>query len=112
MTREEAHQLVDALFDINENDKTTLVATEPIEAEVVEETPARVLPEGKRAVRTKSSGDRVYCLDEVKKTRQWVTNPQILNGLGFQSEDVVEVDDSELLKYQKGPALYKLPENA
>lgn len=79
--------------------------------EVVDETPARVLPEGKRVVRTKSSGDRVYCIDETKKTRQWVTNPEVLKGLGFEIEDVKEIEDSELLRYNMGPALYKV-ENA
>jgi len=113
MTREEAHKLIDELFDT-----TAGVASEgPIEyvddeTEVVEEPVVKDLPEGKRAVRTKSSGDRVYCLDEVKKTRQWVTNPEILAGLGFDASDVVEVDDAELLRYQMGPALYKLAENA
>lgn len=68
----------------------------------------RVLPEGKRVVRTKSSGDRVYLIDEVKKTRQWVTSPEILEGLGFESGDVTETDDTDLLGYQMGPALYRI----
>ncbi len=95
-------------------DKPEVASPENEISEVIDEptAPARVLPEGKRVVRTKSSGDRVYCLDEVKKTRQWVTNPEILAGLGFEPNDVVTVEDDELLKYQMGPALYKLPENA
>ncbi len=75
--------------------------------EVVDE---RILPEGKRVVRTKSSGDRVYYIDETNGTRQWVTNPDVLAGLGFEIEDVTEVEDSELLKYNMGPALYKAPD--
>lgn len=62
----------------------------------------------KRVVRTKSSGDRVYCIDEDKKLRQWVTNPDVLKGLGFEASDVQEVDDNELLSYAMGPALYKV----
>lgn len=73
-----------------------------------EAKPERKLPEGKRVVRTKSTGDRVYFIDEVKKTRQWVTNPDILKSLGFEMGDVVEVDDNELLKYQMGSALYRV----
>lgn len=69
--------------------------------------PVRVLPEGKKVVRTKSSGDRVYLLDEVKKTRQWVTNPDVLDSLGFELGDVGEVDENEMLKFQMGPALYR-----
>ena len=66
VTREEAHKLIDEIFDnvagVEDNGPI-----EPVEAEVVEETtPERVLPEGRRAVRTKSSGDRVYELDENK----------------------------------------------
>lgn len=111
MTREEAHKLVDELFD-NIAGTSEEGPIEAVEAEVVEEIKEdRVLPEGKRAVRTDSSGDRVYLLDEVKKTRQWITNPQILEGFGFEQTDVVKVEDNELLKYQMGPALYKLPEN-
>ena len=103
MTREEAHQLVDQLYG-------TVVAppaTTPPE-EVPEETPARVLPEGKRAVRTKNTGDRVYCLDDVAKTRRWITSPEILTGLGFEQTDVAEVEETEMMKYQMGPAIYKL----
>lgn len=68
----------------------------------------RKLPAGKRAVRTKSSGDRVYVLDEEAKTRRWVTNPEVLKSVGFEIGDVVEVDDSELLSYQMAPALYRV----
>lgn len=75
---------------------------------VADETPARVLPEGKRVVRTKSSGDRVYLLDEVKKTRQWITNPDVLTALGFESTDVTEIDDSELLKFQMAAAIQRV----
>lgn len=69
---------------------------------------ARVLPEGKRVVRTKGSGDRVYFIDEAKNTRQWVTNPEVLKSTGFEIGDVVEVDDNELLKYTMAPALYRV----
>lgn len=98
MTREEAHQLVDKLFDAE-------TPAEVVAAEVV----ARVLPEGKRVVRTKGSGDRVYLLDEVAKTRHWVTNPEVLEGYGFTMADVGEAEDAELLKYQMSAALYKAP---
>lgn len=78
--------------------------------EITEVVDERVLPEGKRVVRTKSSGDRVYLLDEVKKTRQWITNPEVLAGLGFEVGDVVEVEDSEIMKYNMAAALYKIPD--
>lgn len=72
------------------------------------DTPDRKLPEGKRAARTKASGDRVYMLDEAKKTRHWVTNPEVLKSLGFELKDVVEVEDVEMLKYQLGSAIYRV----
>lgn len=100
MNREEAHSLVDRIFDLQ-------AVPEGSKAEEAEQ-PKRVLPEGKRVVRTKSSGDRVYLLDDVKKTRQWVTNPDILTNLGFVMDDVTEVDDTELLKYQMAAALYRV----
>lgn len=106
MTREEAHKLVDELFRLAELKEAADNAVE----DAPEPANERVLPEGKRVVRTKSSGDRVYMLDEVKKTRQWVTNPDVLQGLGFEISDVVDVDDSELLKYQMASALYKAPD--
>lgn len=68
----------------------------------------RELPKDKRVVRTKSTGDRVYMLDEAKKTRAWVTNPEVLKSLGFELTDVTDVDDNELLKYQMNPALYRV----
>ncbi len=70
--------------------------------------PDRELPKDKRAVRTKSSGDRVYILDDQTKTRRWVTNPEVLKSIGFEISDVVEVDDNELLSYQMAPALYRI----
>lgn len=93
MLREEAHQLIDQLFDARE----TVEVSEP----------KKDLPKDKRAVRTKMQGDKVFLLDEVKKTRQWVTNPDVLTGMGFDMSDVQEVDDSVLMGYQMGAALYK-----
>jgi len=64
-------------------------------------------PTNKRVVRTKASGDKVYLLDEAQKTRQWVAKPEVLEGLGFTMEDVVEINDAEAFKYSMGPALYQ-----
>lgn len=99
MTREEAHKLLDMLFDGAEE----LQITQP---DVAKEE--RKLPEGQRVVRTKSSGDRVYLLDDNKKSRQWVTNPEVLGKLGFDQSDVQDVEDGELLKYNMGAALYRV----
>lgn len=63
-----------------------------------------------RVVRTKTSGDRVYMLDEANKTRQWVTSPEILDALGFTLNMVSEIPEPEFLKYTMGPAIYKLPD--
>ena len=80
----------------------------PVEAEVeTVEEPKRELPKDKKVVRTKSQGDRVYLLDEVAKTRQWVTTPELLDELGFNLGDVVEIDDTEMIKYQMSQAIYK-----
>lgn len=110
MTREEAHQLVDTLFNMEEKSHATGTGDDAAIVEPQAEALARVLPEGKQVVRTKTSGDRVYLLDETGGTRQWVTNPEVLKSLGFESSDVAEVEDNELLKYQMGPALYRVAE--
>jgi hypothetical protein len=122
MTREEAHKMIDEIFDRKKMLESNQAAEpwpedgmptpfEEIDAEVSAvsepETEAEV-PVDKRVVRTKSSGDRVYMLDEVRKTRQWVTNPDVLKGLGFAPEDVKEIDDLDLLKYQMAAAIYKV----
>lgn len=105
MTREEAHKLVDKLFELEgtrfDEASTTGIVGDTLEA------PTRTLPEGKRVVRTASSGDRVYLLDDVKKTRAWVTNPDVLDSLGFELGDVGEVTEDEMLKFQMSAALYK-----
>lgn len=108
MNRQEAHDLVDKLYDLEVDPPKTegTMGTITFETEEPEVAP-RVLPEGKRVVRTKTSGDRVYLLDEVKKTRQWLTKPEVLDAQGFTAADVVEVPDDELLKYQMGAAIYK-----
>jgi hypothetical protein len=59
-----------------------------------------------RVVRTPSTADRVYLLNDEAKTRQWVTNPEVLASLGFTLADVVEMDDNQLLEYQQGKPLY------
>lgn len=113
MTREEAHKLVDQLFDGGGPDDSVspghqITGHDNTKIDVVSEATKRVLPEGKRVVRTKTSGDRVYLIDEVKKTRQWVTNPEVLKSLGFEIGDVVELDDNDILSYQMGPAIYRV----
>lgn len=110
MTREEAHKLVDLLYDaeiVEVDDKTTSDNPLVVGNGDVPPEPARDLPKDKRVVRTKTSGDRVYLLDEVKKTRQWITNPDVLDSFGFELGDVGEVDEDEMLKFQMGPALYR-----
>ena len=109
MTREQAHELIDKIFDEIEttSDPDLLDITISKASGSVE--PARVLPEGKRVVRTKSTGDRVYMLTDADNSRRWITNPEVLKGLGFEMGDITEVDDSELMKYTMGPALYRVP---
>lgn len=86
----------------------TIYATPPQRGEAVESKPEP--PKDKRLVRTKSSGDRVYLLDEVKKTRQWITKPELVDALGFTMADVVDIDDAELFKYAMGAAIYRIDE--
>lgn len=100
MNRKEAHKLVDQLFDANE------VIT-AIEVNGGDEAKTKELPKDKRVIRTRSSGDRVYLLDEIKKTRQWITAAPILDSLGFSMADVKEIDDAELLGYQLSSPVYK-----
>lgn len=107
MTTQEADKIkafIDTLVDGEDADLGKTSDSEP-------DQPQRELPKDKRVVRTKTSGDRVYYLDDVKKTRQWVTNPDVLKSLGFELSDVVEVTDMDLLKYQMGAALYRVDQN-
>lgn len=104
MTREEAHLLVNYIFDEGLMGDGTETDTTPV-------PPERKLPENQRVVRTKTSGDKVYLLDEVKKTRQWITNGEVLTALGFEMGDVTEVDDVTMMKYNMGAALYRAPES-
>lgn len=99
MTRDEAEQLhnfIDALVD-GDVDPTP----EP-------EEPKRELPKDKRVIRTKSTGDRVYLIDEVAKTKAWVTSPEILTKLGFELSDVQDVEDSTLLGYAMTASVYRV----
>jgi len=124
MDREEAHKLVDLIFDQKdssatvdasdmwpENSMPAMTPFEEIEVET-ETEPAEPIedeaPADKRVVRSNSSGDRVYLLDEIQKTRQWVTNPEVLAGLGFTSQDVQEIEDIKLLEYKMAAAIYKV----
>ena len=113
MNREQLHKLIDEWFD-----------SQPVEGEKVPDTAKtievkveRKLPEGKRVVRTKASGDTVYYLDEVAKSRQRIVGTQVIPGpdivesLGFTMADVEEVEDTELFKYRMGPPLYKANES-
>ena len=104
MTREKAHKLIDQIFDLQEG-------AEPSITDPIQETTPRELPKDKRVVRTKQGGDKVYLIDEIAKTRQWITKPEILDKLGFIMDDAVEVEEAELFKYDQGVAIYKVPEN-
>jgi hypothetical protein len=57
--------------------------------------------DGVWVTRTKSSGDRVYCLDDKTKTYIWVESPQMLESLGFEFKDVVDITDGELSQYKR-----------
>lgn len=82
------------------------VSPEPTAA--VEEKLPRT--DGKRAVRTKSTGDRVYLIDDNAKTKAWITSPEILTKLGFGMNDVVDLEDSELISYAMSPSVYRIDE--
>jgi hypothetical protein len=99
MDREQAHKLVDQIFDrLNPNEGAV---------EFTEES-KRELPKDKRVVRTKSTGDRVYLLDETAKTKAWVTSPEILEKLGFTLNDVQDIEDSMMLGYAMIASLYRV----
>lgn len=82
------------------------VSPEPTAA--IEDKGART--DGKRAVRTKSTGDRVYLIDDSAKTKAWITSPAIRDALGFADADVEELEDSELVSYQMAPSIYRVDE--
>lgn len=66
--------------------------------------------DGKRAVRTKSTGDRVYLIDDNAKTKAWITSPEIMSKLGFEMNDVQDLEDSMLASYQMSPSIYRVDE--
>ena len=99
------HQLIDEwAAEERAKEQVPEITTEAVE--VVEE-PKRELPEGKRLVYTKESGDRRFLIDEVKKTRQWVTKPELLEGLGLQLDDAVLIEKPEFERYQQGSPIYR-----
>lgn len=104
--QERVNKVVDAGNELVGFAKRGVVANDATPDKV--EAPARKLPEGKRVVRTKTSGDRVYLLDDNKKTRQWLTNPEVLKATGFGLEDVVEIDDTKFHKYTMAQPIYKV----
>jgi hypothetical protein len=100
-------QKLDEQTEILKEISSRLVGVEEIAPVPVPEE-ERVLPEGKRVIRTKSTGDRVYLLDDVEKTKAWVTSPEILAKLGFEASDVEEVEDTSLLGYHMTASIYKV----
>lgn len=64
--------------------------------------------DGKRAVRTKSTGDRVYLIDDNAKIKAWITSPEIMTTLGFEMSDVEDLEDSALVGYQMNPSIYRV----
>jgi hypothetical protein len=86
---------------------------EPSAGQIVEESkPTRT--DGKRAIRTKDTGDNVYLIDDIAKTKAWVTatkpetGPDTLRKLGFEMSDVQEVESRSLIGYQQMRAIYKV----
>lgn len=72
------------------------------------EEPKKELPKDKRVIRTKSTGDRVYLIDEKAKTKAWVTSPEVLEKLGFGLNDVEDVEDKDLVGYAMTASIYKV----
>lgn len=103
LSREEAHKIIDRMFDASEPREVSAISikTEPD----VPET-----PKDKRVIRTKSTGDRVYLIDETAKTKAWVTSPEILEKLGFGLNDVEDIDDKDLVGYAMTASVYKVDE--
>lgn len=99
--KQDIYKLIDQYFEAYFA-KPTADTPEVSEGEVVDSTPTvkKELPEGKRAVRTKTTGDRVYLLDEKEMTKRWITSPEVLEGMGFGLADVVEIEDAEFHKYK------------
>lgn len=105
MTRDDAHKLVDKIFDMDD-------ASMPLPGvKTAEEAEERKAPEGKKLVSTKGQGDRKYELDETAKTRRWLSNPEVLEARGWKMEDSVEITDAELAEYKMGPAIFKVNES-
>lgn len=103
MTLEELKSKINALLDDYSKDNPMVTFNTATE---LAEKPART--DGKRAIRTKSTGDRVYVVDDNAKTKAWVTSPEILSKLGFEMADVQDVEDSSLLGYTMQPSVYKV----
>lgn len=57
-----------------------------------------------RVVRSKSTGDKVYLLNDKEMTKRWVLSPEVLSGMGFTFSDVTEIPDEELAKYGQATA--------
>lgn len=64
--------------------------------------------DGRRAARTKSTGDRVYLIDDNAKTKAWITSPEVLEKLGFTMNDVVDLEESELVSYEMKPSIFRV----
>lgn len=103
LSREEAHKIIDRMFDASEPMEVSAIS---IKAEP--DVPLSETPKDKRVIRTKSTGDRVYLIDETAKTKAWVTTEDILTKLGFTQADVQEVDDSALVGYAMTASIYKV----
>lgn len=103
MNREEAHRLVDLIFEAEHKLSEVLASVDE-----KPEEPKRETPKDKRVIRTKSTGDRVYVIDEVAKTKAWVTSPEILTKLGFELSDVEDVEDKDLLGYAMTASVYRV----
>ena len=52
----------------------------------------------KFVVRTKSTGDKIYLIEDNK--RKWIRNPETLNLLGFKFGDEKTINFADLLKYE------------
>lgn len=112
--REDLHKLIDDYFDkiggplAEQAVEQPLSGTKPYadtpETNPVESVP---VPSGPKmvgdthVVRSKSSGDKVYVLNDKEMTKRWVTSPEVLKGLGFDFSDVTEMSDLDFLKYKQ-----------
>lgn len=104
------NEIIDWLMAIDRMSGTPPTVEEPAQTPEeklleIENNPWRSGRNDMSVARSTSTADRVYLIDSINKTKNWIKNPETLEKVGFKFSDVGFITDRAMDEYVTGEAI-------